>query len=302
MNWIVIATIAYFLFALASVADKFLVSKKLKPKVYAFFIAVLGGVISIILIPFGFEWLGWKLLVIDFISGITFIIALIFLFTALQKKESSRIFPLAGGMQPIIILFLALLILSEKFTATSIVAFAFIVMGSFVISFSAGKEKIGRPAIYFVVLASIFFGLSFVLEKLVYLNHPFISGFVWNRIGNFIMGVMLFMHAPTRKEILKIVSKKPKISTKNSTLKAFFLGQTAGSIGAFLQRYAISMGSVTIVSALQGMHYVFLLILTSILSLKFPKILKEKVTKKIFIQKIIAIALISLGVLILTLS
>lgn len=302
MNWLVIATIAYFLIAIANITDKFLVSKRLEPVTYAFFIALFSGVMSLILIPFGFYWLGIKLLIIDLLSGFSFIIGLIFLFTALEKKETSRIFPITGGLQPIIILFLAYFFLSEKLTPITLVAFIIIVLGSFLISVEEGREKIGRPAIYFVISAAFAIALSFTLEKFVYQNHPFISGFIWNRFGNLLAAAILIIHSPTRKNIIKAIRAKPKLKSKKGTFKIFFFGQVCGGLGAFLQRYAIKLGSVSLVSALQGTHYVFLLILTSILSIKFPKILKEKISGRILVQKIIAILLIGLGVFILAIN
>jgi len=302
MNWIVISVVAYFFIAIANIADKFLVSKRMKPTTYTFFIAFFAGLVALFLIPFGFYWLGFKLLFIDLLSGVTFIVGLIFLFTALEKKETSRIFPVAGGLQPIIILFLAYIILSEKLELDSLVGFAIIVFGSFLISIEPGKDKIGRPAIYYVVLAAVFIAFSFTLEKYIYLNHHFISGFIWNRLGNLLAAAALFMHPSIRQNIISAVITKPKLKKNKGTFKIFFFGQACGGLGAFLQRYAIKLGSVSIVSALQGTHYIFLLIFTVVLSIKFPKILKEKISGKILMQKIIAISLISLGILILTIN
>ena len=68
-----------------------------------------------------------------------------------------------------------------------------------------------------------------------------------------------------------------------------------------MQNYAIRLGSVTLINALQGTQYLFLLALTSLLSLKFPKILHEKVTTQTITQKIIAIVIISFGLVFLAL-
>jgi len=303
MNWIVIATIAYFLFAIAAVVDKLIVGDRLKPTTYAFFVGLLSGVVSSLLIPLGFDWIGYKLLYINLISGICFVIALVFLYTSLQKKESSRIVPIIGGMQPIIIFVLAYFLLAEALSSWALVSFVLIVAGSFILGMSQGKEKIGRPAIYYVILTALFFAVSLTLEKYVYDNHDsFFSVLIWNRYGNLLAAVILFSIPKVRKNILKTLRSKLKVSGKLGTSKIFILGQTAGSFGAILQRYAIMLGSVTLVSALQGTHYVFLLILTTILTVKFPKILKENITKQILAKKIFAIVLISLGVFALTLS
>lgn len=303
MNWLIIVAVAYFLFALASVTDKFLVSQRLRPTVYAFYVAVLSGVISLVLIPFGFHYLGWQLLLIDLVSGLFFIGALIFLYKALATKETSRIFPITGGLQSILILVLAYFLVGETLAPKSLLAFFVVVLGVFIIEIEKGKAKIGRPAIYYVVLSSLFFALSLTLEKYVYTNfNSFISGFVWNRFGNLLAAGLLLLHQPTRNEILKSFRTKDTLVGQVKTYKIFLFGQLCGGLGSFLQRYAINLGSVSLVSALQGLQYALLLVITLFLSLKFPRVLKEKITGKILIQKIIAIVLIGLGLAILAIK
>ena len=54
MNWLFIAIIAHFLFALGFIIDKFLLSKTvLKPVAYAFYVGLLE-IFVLLLIPFGF--------------------------------------------------------------------------------------------------------------------------------------------------------------------------------------------------------------------------------------------------------
>ena len=75
----------------------------------------------------------------------------------------------------------------------------------------------------------------------------------------------------------------------------FFSNQGIAAIGFLLQNYAIFLGSVAIVNALQGVQFAFLLVLGGLISVFFPKLLKENVSKMVIIQKILAIVLISLG-------
>ena len=72
-----------------------------------------------------------------------------------------------------------------------------------------------------------------------------------------------------------------------------------GTGGGLMQNYAIAIGSVTIVSALQGVQFVFVLILSVIFSVYFPKVIKETITIPILLQKLFAIILISLGLYLL---
>ena len=78
--------------------------------------------------------------------------------------------------------------------------------------------------------------------------------------------------------------------------RLIFLGnQFIAAIGFLLQNYAVSLASVALVSALQGVEYAFLLILGGILTLFYPQAVKENISRAVIIQKIIAIVLIGVG-------
>ena len=75
-----------------------------------------------------------------------------------------------------------------------------------------------------------------------------------------------------------------------------------GAGASILQNWAIFLAPlvyVAIINALQGINYAFLLVFIIFLSLKFPKILKEEVSREILFQKIIAILLIGGGLVLL---
>ena len=85
-------------------------------------------------------------------------------------------------------------------------------------------------------------------------------------------------------------------SNKKKNNKFIFFGtQGLAAIGSVLQNYAVALGSVVLVTSLQGLQYAFILIFSSLLSFFQPKIIKESQSKNIIIKKIIAIILIGLG-------
>ena len=71
--------------------------------------------------------------------------------------------------------------------------------------------------------------------------------------------------------------------------------QGFGALGTILQNYAVSLGSVALVTSLQGLQYGLLLVFTTIGSILLPKIIKEDMSKSIVIQKALSIILIGIG-------
>ena len=76
--------------------------------------------------------------------------------------------------------------------------------------------------------------------------------------------------------------------------------QGLGGLNFILLSYFLKAGKVPVVDGLSGFRYVFLLIFTLILGYNFRHILDEAGDKGEVKQKIIAVALIFLGTLILS--
>jgi drug/metabolite transporter (DMT)-like permease len=152
------------------------------------------------------------------------------------------------------------------------------------------KGTKNKTAVITAIAAGIVFAIFFVGSKFLYDSQPFLSSFIWIRIGTFLATLSLLIPRKVRKEIFHGLKS---LKHKNSAL--FFSNQGIAAIGFLLQNYAIFLGSVAIVNALQGVQYAFLLVLGGLISAFFPKLLKENVSKMIIIQKILAVILISMG-------
>ncbi|MBI2607497.1 MAG: EamA family transporter [Candidatus Doudnabacteria bacterium] len=293
--YITIAISAYLLFAFNGIADKFLLTKAVKhPVTYAFYSSA-GSVLILALAPFFLEAISWSTFYIAIVAGACFSFALYFLYDATQDTSISRILPIEGGLVPVFTLVLSYLLLAERLNNTQLSAFFFLVMGAIMISFRHERDGWHITALKNATIAAVLFALSFVLTKYVYLETSFLSGLVWTRMG-LVVGALSFLLI---KQFRKVIFAAPeKTSGQNKLI--FYGARVSGGLGGFLQNYAISLGSVTIVNALQGTQFVFLLIMTSILSIYFPQIIKEKISRLILLIKIVAMLLITFGLTVLT--
>lgn len=296
MSWLYFAVSAYLLMAVTAVVDKFLVSKVVKqPVAYAFYIGITGP-FSLLLAPFGLKMLSMPDMMLAFASGIFFVLGIYYYFSAVQNSSVSRVLPIQGGLLPLFTLVFAFLLLDERLAASQYVAFIFLVAGSILISFRKDSGSWHTSALGYVTLSAMGFALSATLSKHIFDVSNFISGMVWTRQG-FTLVALAFLLSPENRKHIFNAPKEAKV--KNIFL--YYSGRFSGTIAGFLQNYAVSIGSVTIVNAMQGTQFLFLLVMTTFLSFRYPKVLKEKVTARILIQKITAIALISLGLVLLAL-
>ncbi|MEA2113048.1 MAG: DMT family transporter [Patescibacteria group bacterium] len=298
MNWLLIAISAHFLLAVVFAVDKFLLSKTvLRPAAAAFYVGLLSGSASLLLIPLGFSWLSFGQIAASFIAGGSFVFAVLFFYQLIRKNEVSIIAPIVGAAVPIFTLTLTYFFLGERPAISQLSAFCLLVLGGVIIllpqksELSLQKtENFLFDSLLITILTAFLFALSFVLTKFIFSEQQFINGFIWIRLGGILSACLLFLIPNARKEIFE-TSKSIEIK-----VGGLFISNKILSAFAFvLLNYAIYLGSVSLVNALQGVQYVFLLMIVLFLSKKFPQIIKEQISGKIIIQKIIAILFIAFG-------
>jgi drug/metabolite transporter (DMT)-like permease len=305
MSWILITIIAYFLLAVVNLGDKFLLDKVLPgPKIYTFLISILGGLV-IVLAPWLLLWPGFSWLAINFLVGIMFPIALWFMFSALKQGDASRITVLIGGIVPVVTIIFSYIFFQERFSPLEWLGIALLIIGTFIMALAFGsadhqKPAANRSAFILSFFSALFYALFFLGSKYIFDHQNFWSSFIWIRIGSALAVLVLLLRQSDRREIISGLKGGTKVQTKAANRFFIFGNQALGALGNILQSYAISLGSVAIVNALQGVQYAFLLAFGWILTIFRPGIIKEDLTRKIIIKKILAIILISLGLYLVT--
>lgn len=304
MTWLSVAIIAYFLLALVNIFDKFLLENAVNSsRAYTFLVGVLGMAVFA-LAPWFLKWPGVELFFFNILVGTLFPIALLFFYAALKKGEASKTLLLVGGAVPVFTLIFSLILLDDSFSSRQWLALSSLLVGTIIISWLPEKQnfwhralevlEVNRKRVYkgliLATLAGVFFALFFIGSKEAFNNQEFFSAFIWIRGGSFIFVLLLLLHLRTRKEIFKNIKS---LNSKKGSL--FIINQGLAAGGFLMQNYAISLTSVALVNALQGVQYVFIIIIGVVATLFYPKFLTENISKPIIIQKIIAVMLIAFG-------
>lgn len=311
MLWIWPAIGAYFILAITNILDKFLVDNVLKSsRVYSFLVASLGLVVFI-LSPWFLTWPGFWWFIYFLIVGVFFSVALLFLFESLIRGEASRVLLIIGGTTPIFSLIFSYIFFQELISSVQLLGFIFLIVGIFLIAFLPIKktwlesvfikfklkQDKRRGGYQIAVISGLFYSLYFVSAKHAFNNFDFFNVFLWTRLGAFILALFFLFNKKTRVFLKQIIYNKKK--QKGGAL--VFINQGLGSLGFVLQNYAIALGPVAIVNAMQGLQYSLILIIAFVLSLFFPKIIKEDYSKSIVVRKILAIIVVALGLYLISL-
>lgn len=319
------AIVSYFLNAGVYVADKFLLSKQVHSSiVYAFYVGIwsVGNFALLIFFP----WVpSWQQLWLDLAAGFLFLFTLIFWYKALHQSEATRVVPIVGALTPIFSFVFSFIFLGAKLSSQEFISFMLLIAGGILISIKRTRvyffketvercktvacrvfERVSvnaRPTsrLFFnSIVAAICFAAYFVFIKYIYshTDQPFMGAFVWSRLGSFI-GVLAILLVPSWRRLISDSKTTEKRSMKQLL---FFLGVRLAAAAAFIMlNWAISLGNVSIINALQGMQYVFLLLIVIGLARRYPKLLNEEIGSNVMLQKTIGALLVGIGLYLLVL-
>jgi uncharacterized membrane protein len=123
----------------------------------------------------------------------------------------------------------------------------------------------------------------------------FDDGFFWSRIGFIAFALSLLLIPQYCK---KITQQTVKTSKKGGLLVV--LAKILAGIAAFLLLKATDMGDVTVVQALDGLKYVFIIIFGLLFGRMIPKSAGENdINASTIVRKVLYVAIISIGFVIL---
>ena len=294
--WFLLAIIAFFLLAIAVIVDKFLLSKTaIVPLSFAFYISFFGGLFCSFFIFFESHFYFPKeQLVAVILGGSSLFFGLYFMFIAISRSEVSKTNALIVSLIPVVVFLFSLIMSLEMVSLSKIIGVALIIVGGYLLSqVGLQKTKLNKKTWFWILLSSLMLGLSNAFSKIAYDNLSFITAFVWLRWLTLIAGLLFVLFTNQWQQIFKTSrhSKQP--------WKPFIFGQLAGSLGVIFLQYAIKLGNVILVTALNGVQFFFVILLVYFLSKFHPQILKEDIRTKFISQKIFWSIILFIGIMLI---
>ena len=297
MMWLIPAILAGLLWSISSVGDKYLVSNKIQnPFAYLVLMGLLG-VFTVILLPFvdlsGFNLLNGCLLAVAsalyFFAGIPYL-------KAMQIEEVTRI-NIWWNLIPIFSFIIGFAGGLERFSLNQLIAFVFLVAGSFTASLHSGRFKKIRfsKAVSYMIIAVIAFAVYGQLLHYVAKSVSFVTIFVIINLSHFIFALIWFLiWKKLRKDIKSNLKKHGNI-----LLLMVFAVVIFETAGAFFNQWALSLGPASLVFSTEGFQSLFVFIIAILLSIFYPKIIKEEIDRKNILLKISALVLMMCGIVFL---
>jgi drug/metabolite transporter (DMT)-like permease len=251
-NGIWIAIIAHSLDGASLVWDKVLLERPDTQNVpsYVFWLGAMS-IFGLILMFFGFHLPTLKIVLIAFSTGIIHLAANFFYYAALKRGEASQALAIMGGLSPAATALIAIALLKHPLGENSLLGFTLMVAGGFFMFFA--EQFNYRRMLPLVLLAAVTFGLTNVMQKVVFNATNFVSGYVVFTFGTFVGSLLLLLRPKWRKEILT----ESEHAEPKSRLW-YFVNRFVSGVGSFLIFLAISRANPAIVDAISGIRYVII--------------------------------------------
>ncbi len=294
-----IAIIGYALLAVVAILDKLILSKALNTSSYTFYSNLLFG-FAFVMLPFaerisleGFLW--------SLASGLGFGFAAWAMFIALEKNDATHIIPFIGAMTAVCTYALSAVVLGESLTLIQTLGIVLLVVASFLFAYERDRVRVTGISMGVVwgIVSGLLFAISHVTAKVVYEQYSFVTGFAWTKglVVLVALCVYLFGKKMGPAKTKQVPHAAPRGQHNNFILIA--VDKIAALLGIVAVQYAMSIGSVTIVTGLVGLQYALILIYALIFTTFTPRFFTEYITRKEILFEGTAILLVIGGAVLL---
>lgn len=287
-NGFLIAILSHGLVGMSLVWDKVLLNRPMTKNLlsYVFWLGAIS-IFGLALIPFGFQWPALEWAGIGFAAGLLDLIASFFYYWALKSGEASDELAAMGGFAPVATALIAIPLLNKPIGG-QLAGFALMTGGGFIMFFAEKRPL--RTMLPKIVLAASGFGLTNVLQKVVFNHVNFVTGFVFYTVGTTVGALLMLVPPDWRRQIFEYSEEAPPKSKAWYMANRFMAG-----VGSFLGVYAVSLTNPAIVEAISGFRYVVVFIGAYAVTRLRPSWFQEDFRPRVLIAKATATALVVAG-------
>ena len=298
MSWVTLAFLGPVLWAVSTHIDKYLVERFFKDSgvgALLIFTALIGLIALPIIAAFvDVMALGTSGIVVTALSGLMYLTAIYFYLRALQQEEASVIAPLFQ-ISTLFTYAIAFFVLHEKPTPLRLLGGMLMMASATIVSYEPGRRirfKLGIIVPLIGCTATL--AASSVMFKFFAIKDAFWPVTFWSFAGQAVFGVVLLSIPQVRRQFLGMFAKNPgAVIAINAANEVINLG------GGLAARYASLLGPISLVQAIGGTTSFFVFAFGVMLSLFFPKLGREDMSRGALFRKGTAVVLIVAGVILI---
>lgn len=298
MSWVAIALLGTAVMGMINILDKVVIVRYFhSPLTLPFLIGIAQGGVGIVLIT-ALRWPGsaplssvaWAVF-----SGALMGLGALFLLRLLYTQEVSRVVP-AFNSFPLFAAIIAVIFLDERLSSLHWVAIVATVTGAAALSVGRTPESGYRGLVlhrsfFALMLGSLIFAGSMVTSKVALDDLPVLNTHGLRSLG---LGAVL-LAASLRPVAVQEVRRL--VRQRRAAFAVVGLNELVlATVSLLLTLWALSLGPVSFVTTVVASRSFFVLLYSTLLSLRFGGLLEERVTRGTVAVKAVSTALIVGGV------
>lgn len=304
MNWLPYVLTASLCFAGVNHIDKYLLSKYFKGRTTGallLFSACIGIPVCVLIgifMPHVFGLAAVSRLIL-ICNGAFYLLGLLPYFYALDKDETSIVAPLFQMVSVFSALFGATF-LGERLYMVQWLGCVLVFLGGVTLSLEPTQYKkfrIKYDVLFLMVLASFIMALNGLIFKLVAVQTDFWTAMFWEYTGYMLFATIVYIFIrPFRAEFLTVLRQNNlKILGVNG------INETLAIAGKSLQHFATMLTPLAFAYVVhEGAQPFFVLLIGIFLTVFFPKISQEDISKNAILHKFVAVGVMVFGMLLLS--
>ncbi len=292
MPWYIFAFGTAFFYSISIFIDKYLIEKQIKnPYALTSLFSMTTGIVGIAIgFITGFKYIGITQTGIIIFAGMLLSLYLLPYLKAIKIDDASQVVPLFQ-LIPIFTLVMSWIFLGETLRPKQIVGLLIVVVAAIVLSMDKIDKKIFRPrkSLWYMILSSFMYGAIGILFRFTVKHVDYWTTISYEYIGTGLAGVLLFFIPQIRNSL---------ISERKAIVKSVgFLGadKVLGVCANLAEGFAMSLVAVPLVNVVESVQPFLTLVLGIAITLWFPYLIKENISKKTITHKLVSIVFIFLG-------
>jgi drug/metabolite transporter (DMT)-like permease len=303
MSWLIFAFSGPILWAASTHMDKYLVERYFKDSNVAVLL-IFTALIGLLTLPFiwlfapGVIAVGVGNAALMGFSGALYMGAMLLYLRALQSEEASVVAPFFQAA-PLFGFGLGYVVLGETLSPTQLAGGALIIGGTLLVSLRSDPRR-RRTAFNFRLAAlmlacALSLAVSSLIFKIFALRDEFWPTTFWMFAGEALFGAGLLAIAPYRRQFLDLLRQNPgAVLSINAVNELINLG---GGLGT---RFALVLAPLSLVQAIGSTTTLFVFGFGVVLSLFFPALGRENLSRRELLHKGLAAVLVAAGAVLVT--
>lgn len=284
MLWFLLALGSALLWAITNLIDATLLEQEQQTPATLTTITGLFASLPLVLLPFS-QSTSFSFILLAIVSGMLALFVYWPYFRAMQQTHTANVI-LLWNLSPILVAIGAWWLFHESWSIREYFGIGFLIVSSLFAGYDPhAKSKFSWQAIAWMILASITLAIECLLFEYLFSHLSWLTGVAWIAVGNLIAACLMLILVQSVRSQIKEALLKRRLQSR------IVLNEGLDVVANLSRVFAITIGPVSLVTAIGGLQPLFVLLLAPF----FPT--RHRIPSRVLVIGSIVFGVIGLGLI-----